>query len=81
MSIKDNTVRITLSNNTERESVDVAKSETPKAILQKYDMYDPAANITLDGIKLSGSDMDVPVSELGVTSGSTLMSIIKTANA
>jgi hypothetical protein len=76
-----NMVSIKIGTALERKDVVYPSTATPLDILEAEDIIYTGATITLNGFNLAMTDMNQPISALGVADKATLIVTIKTTNA
>lgn len=74
-------ISITISTNTNRTTVLVPASKTPKEILQENNIDLHSGVLSLDGVPLSASEMNMSLEDLNVKESAFLTSIVKSDNA
>lgn len=74
-------VQITIGNNVNRQRAIEDGNQTVRELLEKYDIDYSRGATTLDGTTIQPGQMDMTLTELGVTDRCFLLNVAKTDNA
>jgi hypothetical protein len=75
-------IQVTVGNNLNRQKVVVDENTaTPRKVLEENEIEYAAATIHMDGCSLKPGDLDKTFADLGVTTQTYLLAVVKTENA
>lgn len=70
-------INVTIGTNLNRTKTMVTPNTTIRTLLEEYDIDYSVGGIHLDGMSISGSELDKTFADFGITEKCTLISVVK----